>query len=63
MQLKNDSPEFERPRHSYYEQGSTFLNHASSTVPGGLQTDTEPTRTRVGSPIESEPAGHLVPRI
>lgn len=55
---RGNCSEFERPRHSYYEQGSP-LRDASSTVPGGLQTDTEPTRTRVGRSIESAPSEHL----
>jgi len=43
----------------YYEQGSPLLSHASSTVPDGLQTGSEPHPHASGQPKESEPAGHL----
>ena len=43
----------------YFELGSPLLSHASSQRPVGCKPESSHTHNRVGSPKESEPAGHL----
>ena len=48
-----------RGGHCYYELGSPFLSHASSRRPAGCRPIVSHTSERVGSRMESCPAGHL----